>query len=741
LIDQEKIHNQCLNDDPKERIQALEQLENLSSLLKKQQVWNDLHRLTNDEYWGVRYKVAYILGSEFYQLPDKQHAWDDLIKLTNDEDDDVRLKAVSSLVSAFSQVPDKQQAWEHLIRLTNVEDWRVRDKAASTLGSLFSYVPDKQQAWDDLHKLTNNEYYDVRSNAAFALGSLFSYVPDKQQAWNDLQRLTSDEDGDVRLNAVSALVSAFPQVPDKQQAWEHLIRLTKDKDSRVRYDAASVIGFAFFQVPDKQQAWEDLIRLAKNKIGDVRYKAASFLGSLFNYVPNKQQAWNDLIKLTNDKDSLVRYRAANALGIVYSQVPDKQSAWDDLHRLTNDRDSSMRNRVAYTLGSAFSQVPDKQQAWNDLIKLTVDENSLVRTYANHSLGKVSIFKASQSEKEEDYKKELEKAIEFFEIAAQELPDYIEVNPSQFCLPFYRSFHTIIFKKQEAKEEVDRYLAELKSAIEGSKSKESFFEAVESLANALKEVNNLETLDLETKKGELSFYRKYFDCVEQLMMETEKTAPFATITIRKGLPILDRNLKGLIEEIREKANIVCKVSQATPTQEIACTVNREVQKWEIDNQEEMTQRVEDIAYILKTKIVNIPENEYVLSKIEAMRNERNLTKQYETLLFVITQIPTVKVVPVDVIVENINKVGQDLGTKLDGLSKEMNEIRISLKPGMKEEFEISSGIEILGTGAKHIVTIPLLHFENLSSYQVLQSNFKRAGNYTSGNARRRTRLYK
>ena len=45
----------------------------------------------------------------------------------------------------------------------------------------------------------------------------------------------------------------------------------------------------------------------------------------------------------------------------------------------------------------------------------------VRTYANHSLGKISIFKASQAEKEEDYKKELEKAIEFFEKAAQESP--------------------------------------------------------------------------------------------------------------------------------------------------------------------------------------------------------------------------------------------------------------------------------------------------------------------------------
>jgi hypothetical protein len=52
---------------------------------------------------------------------------------------------------------------------------------------------------------------------------------------------------------------------------------------------------------------------------------------------------------------------------------------------------------------------------------------------------------------------------------------------------------------------------------------------------------------------------------------------------------------------------------------------------------------DIAYLLKNKVANIHENEYVLNKIEAMRNERDLTKQYEALLFIIGQIPNVKVV--------------------------------------------------------------------------------------------------
>ena len=212
------------------------------------------------------------------------------------------------------------------------------------------------------------------------------------------------------------------------------------------------------------------------------------------------------------------------------------------------------------------------------------------------------------------------------------------------------------------------LQRLEVAIKRSKNKQLLFEAVENLAKALEEVQSLENKSLESKKDELSLYMEYCEQAADLMSETEQTSPYATEVLRKGLPILDRKLKSLLEEIQEKAKTACRESQGTDTAEIACAVSREVQKWEISSQEEMTQKVEDVAYMLKAKVANLPENEYVLNKIEAMRHERDLTKQYEALLFVIGQIPTVKVVPEDVVIENINKVGQDLGIKLDDISQ-------------------------------------------------------------------------
>ncbi|HEY3362246.1 MAG TPA: hypothetical protein VGK06_10640 [Methanosarcina sp.] len=275
-----------------------------------------------------------------------------------------------------------------------------------------------------------------------------------------------------------------------------------------------------------------------------RRHALEKLTDNFLQLLDKQQAWNELIGLTYDENSFVRSWAASLLGTAFSDVPDKQQAWDDLHRLTTDEDRDVRSMAADALGSVFSQVPDKQQAWNDLRRLTTDEDRYVRVYSNHALGKVSISKASQAKIEEDYKKELEKAISFFEKAAQE--SHYLYNPSKFCLPFYRSFYTILFKRQEAREEVNKYLEEAKSAIEGSKSKELLFEAVENLAEALKEVQSLGNLDLETKKDELNFYRKYCEHAIELLMDTEETAPFTIGTIRKGLPFLDKKLKNIIQ---------------------------------------------------------------------------------------------------------------------------------------------------------------------------------------------------
>jgi hypothetical protein len=86
---------------------------------------------------------------------------------------------------------------------------------------------------------------------------------------------------------------------------------------------------------------------------------------------------------------------------------------EEIHNQCFSKDSKKRMRALDKL-KYISYMPDKQQAWNNSHKLANDTDIYVRIYAQYSLEKVFIFKASQSENEEDYKKELENAIEFFE---------------------------------------------------------------------------------------------------------------------------------------------------------------------------------------------------------------------------------------------------------------------------------------------------------------------------------------
>jgi len=495
----------------------------------------ELHRKSRSEWAEDRREAAYELSHNFADHPDKNRAWEDFHRLSTDNYNKVREWVAFGLGQAFPHVPDKNRAWEDLHRLSTDDDSSVRSAAASGLGRAFPHVPYKNLAWEDLHRLSTDDDSSVHAWAAFGLGKAFSYVPDRTLAWEDLHRLSTDDYGFVRGLAASGLGQAFSQYSDKILAWGDLHRLLTDDD------------------------WI------------VRVLAASGLSQAFSHVPNKTQAWEDLHCLSTDDNSSVRGLAAFCLGEAFSQVPDKNQAWEDLHRLSTDGDSTVRGDAASGLGRAFSQVPDKNRAWEDLNRLSTDDDSSVRVSANHSLGKASIFRATEAKDEEDLRNELESALEFFEKSAEEAT---YSNPSKFCLPFYRSFYALTFKKQDADAEVQRYLSEAKSASEGSQSREKLLEAIENLSNALKETQDLHEMDFDAKKRDLNACRRYCDRAAELLADTREDAPGATKLIEKGFPIIDHRIRETLAEIREKTRAVCKQTLDTPAEEFGKEIARQ-----------------------------------------------------------------------------------------------------------------------------------------------------------------------
>lgn len=392
----------------------------------------------------------------------------------------------------------------------------------------------------------------------------------------EIHRMAHSDSVEEQRKAVKQLREKFSVVPDKKQAWDDLIHLTQEMDYLVYNVAVRSLGFVFPHISNKKQPWEDLRRLAQDKRSNIKRYAIESIAAAFFHIPNKEQAWEDLHRSIQDFDFEVKWEVADVLGDIFPHIPDKKQAWEDLHRLTQDEgdDHKIQWCAAHSLGFAFPYVPDKKLAWNDLIRLTQYEHTFAQISAYYSLGRASIFKATEAQSEEEFRKELENSLNYF---GNPLMETTYFNPAEFCLPFYRSFYMITFKNQEAENEVKKYLAVAKNAVEGSESKEKLLEAVENLGNALEAVHMVREVGLETMKTDLDAYRRYLDRAEDLLETNGEKAPGATSLIKKGLPIIDERIKEIIGEIQEKTKALCKQTKGTQLEDLGINTYREGQK--------------------------------------------------------------------------------------------------------------------------------------------------------------------
>lgn len=496
------------------------------------------------------------------------------------------------------------------------------------------------------------------------------------------------EDADNHIEVVKEIRIYFADFSDKdkEQAWKDLLELTKDEDSYVRWSAVDALGLVLQHVTEKEQAWRDLLALIKEI--EVQWRAAKAVCEAFQHLKDKDKAWEDLLALTEDKDFAVRYLAVYELGVAFQYMPDKEQAAKDLLALAKDVDSIVLKVAANALGQVFPYMPDKEQAVKNLLALTKDDEREVRLYANYSLGKISIYRATDAKSEESLKEEMVKAIEYFEKSSYESKNF---NMAEFCLPFYRSYNAVIFKKEDTNEEIERNLEEAKRAVAGSKSKEKLLQAIENLANALQEAQKLRGLD--EIKTDLNAYRRYCDRAEELLDETEDKAPGAAKLVRRGLPIIDERIKEIIAEIQEKTNVLCKETKDSPLEDIGKEVNTIGQNLlrvrDPIGLEKSVNNLENALSDICNRMVGIEKGE----ACELLEREKN--EQY-----IEYKLPLMSLI----------------------LSKVSSQISNKQKSGIREELVISVGGTVFGTGAQHVITIPLQEI----AYNDLKNDLKKIG---------------
>ena len=320
----------------------------------------------------------------------------------------------------------------------------------------------------------------------------------------------------------------------------------------------------------------------------------------------------------------------------------------------------MRQGVAYALGFAFQHIPEKEETWDDLHRLTNDGDSFVQVSANHSIGRASIFKATEAEREEDFREEMKNAIDFFERSSNKVTYF---NPSSFCLPFYRSFYTITFEKAGAKGEVEKYLAEAKSASEGSKNKETLLEAVENLANALSEAQKV--TDFDATKSDLKAYMQYCNRAADLIGDAEERTPGAARVLRRGLPIIDDRIKKIISEIQEKSKAVCKETQDTILEDLGKELNRQGDNLStmIRDPIGLEKNFNSLQSILSEMCAKISEDNrsFACETLEKAKNEPFIEDRINLINIVLSSILTsIGEIKMSIKIEKIEKSGVQIG---------------------------------------------------------------------------------
>lgn len=243
-----------------------------------------------------------------------------------------------------------------------------------------------------------------------------------------------------------------------------------------------------------------------------------------------------------------------------------------------------------------------------------------------------ILRATESD--DEFRTHLEEAIEFFRRSSE---DAKYTNPAAFCLPFYRSLHSLLFTEMPKEEEVQRYLAEAKEAIKGSESREVLLEAVNNLSKALQEVRAYSIDDILFRKRDLRSYTKYCLQTAECLREARDKAPLSSkiidyALVEKSIPIVDQKIKALFRDVEAAAGRLCKNTKGSDLEAFgrdAYESTRGLNK--IESWIAADQYLERIVPLLKRHCSRLPkEAQELLKTLVDSQDIASLEQRFNTL---------------------------------------------------------------------------------------------------------------
>lgn len=163
----------------------------------------------------------------------------------------------------------------------------------------------------------------------------------------------------------------------------------------------------------------------------------------------------------------------------------------------------------------------------------------------------------------------------------------------------------------------------------------------------------------------------------------------------------------VSRLKKISKSTYEKAKGSPSEDVARLVNENIQGWNVSDQKQMDTSLDNLIFILKMLVPNVPENEPLISKIDEIKNHTKV----EDLVAIVTTII--------LLIQTVSIVGS-INEKIDDLILSVKEMKISLKPGIREEIQVTVGLSGFGSGLQRIITIPIKEI----SYSELQDDLQK-----------------
>lgn len=456
--------------------------------------------------------------------------------------------------------------------------------------------------------------------------------------------------------------------------------MSKSHNFKDKKKVTKFLGASFSGLKDKNKGWEVLRSLANDSNQFVKLSSIDAIQSSFVYLINKEEAWQYLLNtiLESNSNSIVRIEATIVTYKVFDLLPNKEKAWMDLLETVKKSANTNNMTPSFIMQHCFNSLDDKEKYMGSLKPLTDIDDRVIRSFSNNLVGRIYMSKLV-NEKGDEFNKTYLEGLIYLKKSFDELA----IPSHKFCYVMHNIFNKIIEGELKDVSEINKGIEELKTFSKESTEKQKIIKVLDELYNVLED-----TIDAQKKREDISKFK-------------EKIIPiFDQLNILIGT-LNNEIIRQIAEKAKERINFEYK--STIRALEIVVQV--------IEIPDKLISEPNLVAEVLRLCCISISEPlcNFYKTKLYEIEKENVTDKKQAQLLQFFIEIKTV-LEHEKTLKEIICSGHSEIKGEVIKLTQKLENYYISInKNGPRQEIVISTGVEMYGTGAQVVTTIPLIEF--------------------------------